>query len=85
MPICTGESFLCRKASVSELKYWTGVECVREVRRIGMRTFVVGVTGNALITDQQEYLDAGADIILTKPALERYYALLTRRETFFEG
>ena len=25
------------------------------------KDFVVGVTGNALLTDQQEYLDAGVD------------------------
>jgi len=33
--------------------------------------FVVGVTGNALLSDQEEYLDAGADRVLTKPVLER--------------
>ncbi|OBZ73632.1 Histidine kinase 5 [Grifola frondosa] len=35
------------------------------------RDFVVGVTGNALLTDQQEYLEAGVDKVLTKPVLEK--------------
>jgi len=32
---------------------------------------VVGVTGNALLSDQEEYLEAGVDRVLTKPVLER--------------
>uniref|UniRef100_A0A0W0EWA4 histidine kinase n=1 Tax=Moniliophthora roreri TaxID=221103 RepID=A0A0W0EWA4_MONRR len=42
---------------------------LREVR--GRSDFVVGVTGNALINDQKEFLEAGADYVLTKPVLER--------------
>jgi len=49
----------------------SGVECVREVRRIGLRVFICGVTGNALKEDQEEYLAAGVDKVLTKPVLER--------------
>ncbi|KAK7056448.1 hypothetical protein VNI00_003003 [Paramarasmius palmivorus] len=45
------------------------VERLREAR--GRRDFVVGVTGNALINDQKEFLEAGADYVLTKPVLER--------------
>lgn len=45
----------------------TGLEAVRKLRDAGRLDFVVGCTGNALVTDQGEYRDAGADMILTKP------------------
>ncbi|KAJ7491994.1 hypothetical protein FB451DRAFT_1216560 [Mycena latifolia] len=49
----------------------SGVKLVERLRELrGRRDFVVGVTGNALLTDQKEYLDAGADHVLTKPVLE---------------
>jgi len=40
----------------------SGVEAVGKLRAAGRRDFVVGVTGNALLTDQQEYSEAGADM-----------------------
>ncbi|KAJ6518948.1 histidine kinase [Mycena sanguinolenta] len=48
----------------------SGVKLVERLRSLGRTDFVVGVTGNALLTDQKEYLDAGADYVLTKPVLE---------------
>jgi CheY-like chemotaxis protein len=39
----------------------SGLEAVSRLRRAGRKDFVVGVTGNALLTDQEEYLEAGAD------------------------
>ncbi|KAJ6514984.1 histidine kinase [Mycena vitilis] len=48
----------------------SGVKMVERLRSLGRTDFVVGVTGNALLTDQKEYLDAGADRVLTKPVLE---------------
>ncbi|KAJ7446913.1 hypothetical protein B0H11DRAFT_1745410 [Mycena galericulata] len=48
----------------------SGVKLVERLRELGRTDFVVGVTGNALLTDQKEYLDAGADHVLTKPVLE---------------
>ncbi|KAJ7781948.1 histidine kinase [Mycena maculata] len=48
----------------------SGVKLVERLRQLGRTDFVVGVTGNALLTDQKEYLDAGADHVLTKPVLE---------------
>ncbi|KAJ7117815.1 hypothetical protein C8R44DRAFT_201560 [Mycena epipterygia] len=49
----------------------SGVKLVERLRQLrGNTDFVVGVTGNALLTDQKEYLDAGADHVLTKPVLE---------------
>jgi osomolarity two-component system, sensor histidine kinase SLN1 len=38
-----------------------GLTVVRTLRKEGKRDFVVGVTGNALLTDQQEFISAGAD------------------------
>ena len=45
----------------------TGVEVASRVRELGCPLFIVGCTGNALRQDQDEYIDAGADRILTKP------------------
>ncbi|KDQ26517.1 putative Tco5 histidine kinase [Pleurotus ostreatus PC15] len=49
----------------------SGLELVTKLREMDRKDFVVGVTGNALLTDQQEYLEAGVDRVLTKPVLER--------------
>ncbi|KAH7108443.1 hypothetical protein BKA62DRAFT_682198 [Auriculariales sp. MPI-PUGE-AT-0066] len=49
----------------------SGVDAVAKLRAAGRRDFVVGVTGNAMLSDQQEYTDAGADFVLTKPVLEK--------------
>jgi len=32
-----------------------------QLRELGRKDFVVGVTGNALLADQEEYLGAGVD------------------------
>ena len=45
----------------------TGVETASHVRGMGSHLFIVGCTGNALRSDQEEYLSSGADVILTKP------------------
>ena len=45
----------------------TGVEVASQVRALGCPLYIVGCTGNALRQDQEEYIDAGADRILTKP------------------
>ncbi|KAF8684902.1 His Kinase A (phosphoacceptor) domain [Rhizoctonia solani] len=39
----------------------SGVEVARRLRQLDRKDFVVGVTGNALTEDQQEYLQAGAN------------------------
>ncbi|KAJ8516509.1 hypothetical protein ONZ45_g6212 [Pleurotus djamor] len=49
----------------------SGLEAVTKLREMGRKDFVVGVTGNALLNDQQEYLEAGVDHVLTKPVFER--------------
>ncbi|EKM50704.1 uncharacterized protein PHACADRAFT_188239 [Phanerochaete carnosa HHB-10118-sp] len=55
----------------NQMPVMSGLEAVAKLRRRGRKDFVVGVTGNALLTDQQEYLDAGVDHVLTKPVLEK--------------
>ncbi|KAK0239193.1 hypothetical protein EDD85DRAFT_1022584 [Armillaria nabsnona] len=55
----------------NQMPVMSGLKTVSHLREIGRRDFVVGVTGNALITDQKEYLEAGVDHVLTKPVLER--------------
>ncbi|KAF9494884.1 hypothetical protein BDN71DRAFT_1392461 [Pleurotus eryngii] len=47
----------------------SGLELVTKLREMDRKDFVVGVTGPPL--DQQEYLEAGVDRVLTKPVLER--------------
>ena len=45
----------------NQMPVLTGVEMVRKLRKMGREDLVVGVTGNALLPDQEEYLAAGAD------------------------
>lgn len=55
----------------NQMPVMSGLKVVAKLRELGRKDFVVGVTGNALLTDQQEYLEAGVDKVLTKPVLER--------------
>ncbi|KAJ3795927.1 hypothetical protein GGU11DRAFT_686862 [Lentinula aff. detonsa] len=48
----------------------SGLKTIEILRRLRRRDFVVGLTGNALLTDQDEYLQAGVDIVLTKPVMQ---------------
>jgi len=54
----------------NQMPTMSGVEMVRKLRMLGREDLIVGVTGNALLSDQEEYLEAGADYILTKPVRE---------------
>lgn len=54
----------------------TGEQAVRELRTRGRTELVVGCTGNALTEDQQSYLDAGADFVLTKPIMIKFVPLI---------
>lgn len=49
------------------MPYMSGVEVSRAVRDTGNPVYIIGCTGNALKEDQEEYLEAGADKVLTKP------------------
>ncbi|KIP07109.1 hypothetical protein PHLGIDRAFT_71543 [Phlebiopsis gigantea 11061_1 CR5-6] len=55
----------------NQMPVLSGLETVAKLREMARRDFVVGVTGNALLSDQQEYLDAGVDHVLTKPVYEK--------------
>lgn len=45
----------------NQMPVMSGLEAVSRLRKRGRRDFVVGVTGNALLTDQEEYINAGVD------------------------
>ncbi len=45
----------------NQMPVMSGLQAVGKLRRRGRKDFVVGVTGNALLSDQEEYLDAGVD------------------------
>ncbi|TDL25448.1 hypothetical protein BD410DRAFT_640014 [Rickenella mellea] len=55
----------------NQMPVMSGVDMVLALRGRGRTEFVVGVTGNALMSDQQEYLEAGVDRVLTKPVFEQ--------------
>ncbi|KAF8579926.1 hypothetical protein K439DRAFT_1522413 [Ramaria rubella] len=77
----------------NQMPVMSGLEVVRRLREMGRTDFVVGVTGNALLSDQDEYLDAGANKVLTKPVQERSLKLALsiadqlkkQRSSTFEG
>jgi osomolarity two-component system, sensor histidine kinase SLN1 len=45
----------------NQMPVLSGLDAVARLRSAGRRDFVVGVTGNALLSDQDEYLEAGVD------------------------
>jgi osomolarity two-component system sensor histidine kinase SLN1 len=45
----------------NQMPVLSGLQAVARLRGAGRRDFVVGVTGNALLSDQEEYIDAGVD------------------------
>ncbi|KAF9269248.1 hypothetical protein L218DRAFT_891404 [Marasmius fiardii PR-910] len=48
----------------------SGIRTVEILRKMGRKDYIIGLTGNALLPDQEEYLKAGVDAVLTKPVLE---------------
>jgi CheY-like chemotaxis protein len=53
----------------NQMPVMSGLKVVEKLRALGRTDFVVGVTGNALLSDQAAYLYAGADGVLTNPVL----------------
>ena len=45
----------------NQMPIMSGVEMVKNLRALGREDLIVGVTGNALLQDQEEYVEAGAD------------------------
>ncbi|KAF7309918.1 hypothetical protein MIND_00364100 [Mycena indigotica] len=62
-PLVTGEPKFAVVFLDNQMPKLSGVKLVERLRAMKRTDFVVGVTGNALLTDQQEYLEAGADHI----------------------
>jgi len=54
----------------NQMPMMSGLGTSRHLRAAGRKDLVVGVTGNALKSDQKEYLEAGVDHVLTKPVKE---------------
>ncbi|KIY70540.1 hypothetical protein CYLTODRAFT_347512 [Cylindrobasidium torrendii FP15055 ss-10] len=54
----------------NQMPLMSGLQLVAKLRELQRTDFVVGVTGNALRQDQEEYLSAGADNVLAKPVME---------------
>ena len=67
LPLLAIRLFMNSTYDLSQMPLMTGVEASSHVRALGSPLFIVGCTGNALRSDQDEYLSAGADCILTKP------------------
>ncbi|KAH7105908.1 hypothetical protein BKA62DRAFT_344375 [Auriculariales sp. MPI-PUGE-AT-0066] len=55
----------------NQMPMMSGLDVVRRLRADGRQDLCVGCTGNALLTDQQEFLTAGVNKVLTKPILEK--------------
>ena len=45
----------------NQMPVLSGLELVTRLREMGLTDFIVGVTGNALLSDQEEYREAGVD------------------------
>ncbi|GAA5890425.1 hypothetical protein JCM5296_005044 [Sporobolomyces johnsonii] len=54
----------------NQMPVCSGLQVVTKLRALGRDDLVVGVTANALISDQEQYLEQGASFILTKPVRE---------------
>jgi len=55
----------------NQMPLLSGINAVAKLREWGRKDFVCGVTGNALLEDQEEYIAAGVDHVLTKPVNEQ--------------
>lgn len=51
----------------NEMPVMNGVEAAKRLRIGGYKNLIVGVTGNVLEDDVNEFLTAGADLVLFKP------------------
>ncbi|KLO12161.1 CheY-like protein [Schizopora paradoxa] len=54
----------------NQMPVMSGLDAVSTLRSFRRGDLVIGVTGNALLSDRQEFLSAGADHVLTKPVFE---------------
>jgi len=54
----------------NQMPVMSGLSMVKKLREAGRNDFVVGVTGNALLSDQEEYVEAGVDRCVLRDSLE---------------
>ncbi|GAA5940056.1 uncharacterized protein JCM15063_001687 [Sporobolomyces koalae] len=69
----------------NQMPVMSGVQLVTKLRALGRDDLVVGVTANALLSDQEQYLEQGASFVLTKPVsednLKKYLFVADRRRS----
>jgi CheY-like chemotaxis protein len=65
----------------NQMPVMSGVEMVKKLRNLGREDLIVGVTGNALLQDQEEYVEAGADqcVCITVDRWKFSHLLLSQR------
>ena len=51
----------------NQMPIMDGPTAAREMRALGFKGLIIGVTGNALIADIDQYIASGADKVLPKP------------------
>ena len=73
---------LCDK----EMPVMDGYGAVRQMRQLGVRCPIIGVTANALLRDQQDFIDCGLDDLVTKPVnvqrlMQAIQTALDKRQT----
>jgi CheY-like chemotaxis protein len=51
-----------------------GTEAAKEIRKLGFAGKIIGVTGNALQADVDEFISNGADDVVIKPITKENYA-----------
>lgn len=44
-----------------------GPEAIVEMRKRGLSTLVIGITGNVMQTDMDHFMNSGANAVLSKP------------------
>ncbi|KAI5474272.1 histidine kinase, partial [Pseudohyphozyma bogoriensis] len=55
----------------NQMPICSGLQVVAQLRSLARDDLVIGVTANALLSDQEEYLEQGASFVLIKPVLEQ--------------
>lgn len=59
-----------------QMPIMAGPEAIRQIRKLGYRGMIVGLTGNVLVHDMNVMLDAGAERVLAKPVNQHELEML---------
>jgi CheY-like chemotaxis protein len=62
-----GVDFYCFITMDKEMPVMDGYKSTRAIRQLGFRRTILGVTGNALLSDIQAFRASGVTSVLTKP------------------